>query len=206
VVDTLEELRRRIRAIEGRPAELAHPVASGLPSLDAAGGLPCPGLVGVEGAAGSGRTRLVLTWVAARTAVGERVAWIDPDRLLHPPTAAALGVQLERLLLVRAAQVHAAWAVEQALRSSCFGLVVLSALPELRGIGPVWVQAARQGACTLVVLAEALGEALPLDLRLTVAEGVALVRRRRGAVSGQRHALPVWPEGLDPWAEDPSWG
>jgi hypothetical protein len=226
---TLDDLRRRIRAIEGHPVEVARTVDSGLPSLDAAvGGLPCPGLVGVEGPRGSGGTRLALTWAAQRTQAGERVAWIDPEGLLHPPTAAALGVRLERLLIVRAAEGRAAWAVEQALRSSCFGLVVLAGLPDLlddlralRAVGPVWVQAARQGSSTLVVLADRIGDRLPLDLRLALGTfqgprgpgcqgpfgtGAAIVQRRRGAVGGQRVVLPSWPSGLDPWCEGPSWG
>lgn len=200
--DTLDMLRRRIQEIEGRPATARRLVDCGLPALDAeAGGLPCPGLVAVEGPAGSGRTRLVLSWVAARTRRGERVAWVDPGRLLHPPAAAALGVTLDRLLLVRPDEAHSAWSVEQVLRSGCFGIVVLGEpLPDLLAAGPRWLQAARYGSSTLVVLTSRSERALALDLRLVLRDGVVTVLRRRGGSGGRRVALPAWPEELDPWA------
>lgn len=202
MVDTLDALRQRIREIEGRPATPRTTVTSGDDGLDtAAGGLPCPGLVEVVGTVGSGRTRVAMAWAAARTRAGEPVAWIDPERVLYPPTAAVLGVDLAQLLVVRPDPLHAAWATEQVLRSGCFGLVVLAAPPDTRGLGARWQQAVRHGHTTLVLLATAPGRDLPIDLRLVVRGASAVVQRRRGGGHGQVVALPAWPEGADPWDE-----
>lgn len=201
MADALAALRARIREIEGRPAGERRPVTSGQASLDTlAGGLPCPGLVEVCGPRGGGRTRLALGWAAARTRAGERVAWVDPARLLYPPSAAALGVALDRLLVVRAEEAQAAWAAEQLLASGCFGLVVVSEAPEVAGAGRRWEQAAWRGRGTLVVLVDKPVRDLPADLRFMVQEEVATVLRRRGGEQGARLTVPTWPAGLDPWA------
>lgn len=201
MVDALAALRARIREIEGRPAGERQSVSSGHASLDAtAGGLPCPGLVEVCGPRGGGRTRLALGWAAARTRAGERVAWVDPARLLYPPSAEALGVSLERLLVVRAEDAQAAWAAEQLLASGCFGLVVVSEAPDVHGAGRRWEQAAWRGRGTLVVLSDKPVRDLPADLRFSVQDDVATVLRRRGGGQGARVTVPAWPVGLDPWA------
>lgn len=197
--DTLARLRQRIRELEGGPVQPVVPAPSGVPDLDAlTGGLPCPGLVEVDGPVGGGRGRLVLGWVAEATARGERVAWVDPAGELYPPTAAALGVVLERLLLVRPVEERLAWTADQLARSGCFGLVVLAAVPELRGVVARWREAVRQGRSTLVVLSERRACLPAVDLRLEVHEGVAVVQRRRAGVVGRAIPVPVWPEGLDP--------
>ena len=56
--DTLARLRQQIREIEGGPVQQVRAAPSGLPGLDGlTGGLPCPGLVEVDGPVGGGRTR-----------------------------------------------------------------------------------------------------------------------------------------------------
>lgn len=208
MTDALAELRARIREIEGRPAVLSRAVPSGQEVLDeAVGGLPCPGLVEVCGPLGSGRTRLVLSWAAQRTHQHERVAWVDVRRVLHPPTAAALGVDLRQLVIVWPPELQLAWATEQLLRSGCFGLVVLAGAEEVAGVAARWQQAARTGRCTLVVLADRPWRGLPADLRLAVDQERAVVQRRRGGGVGQVLQVPPWPAGLDPWGEGevPSW-
>ncbi|MCB9663199.1 MAG: hypothetical protein H6732_03730 [Alphaproteobacteria bacterium] len=197
--DTLARLRQQIREIEGGPVQQVRAAPSGLPGLDGlTGGLPCPGLVEVDGPVGGGRTRLVLGWAAQATQRGARVAWVDPAGSLYPPTAAALGVALERLLLVRPVEERLAWTADQLARSGCFGLVVLAALPDLRGVVARWREAVRQGRTTLVVLSDRPARLASVDLRLQVREGVAVVQRRRAGPVGRALALPPWPEGLDP--------
>lgn len=77
--------------------------ASGIPGLDAGlgGGLPRGQVSEVVGRASSGRTSLLLQWMAAATARGELVAIIDVCDRFDPPSAEAAGVDLSRVLWVR---------------------------------------------------------------------------------------------------------
>lgn len=200
---TLDTLRQRIREIEG-PRALGSAVSSGSapsrgPRAAEAMGLPSPGLVEVVGPLGSGCTRLVAAWAAPRTQRGERVAWVDPQRLLHPPTLQALGVAFDRLLLVRPAEPQVGWAVDQLLRSGCFGLVVLASGDVPDGVGRRWQQATRRGRCTLVTVGRRARADVPADVRVVLEGDVARVRRRRGGTGGQPAALPAWPDAVDPW-------
>ena len=66
-----------------------------------AGGLPRGHVSEVVGPASSGRTGLVWAALAAATRRGETVALIDTFDRFDPPTAAATGIVLPRLLWVR---------------------------------------------------------------------------------------------------------
>jgi len=66
------------------------------------GGLQRGSVVRVEGSAGSGATSLLLTLLAAATAVGEWAAVVDVDGVLGGLAAAEAGVALDRLAVVRA--------------------------------------------------------------------------------------------------------
>lgn len=81
-----------------------------------AGGLPRGQVSEVVGPASSGRTGLVWAALAAATRRGESVALIDTFDRFDPPTAAACGIVLPRLLWVRgqavsktAAAIDPAW-------------------------------------------------------------------------------------------------
>ncbi len=77
-------------------------VSSGIPALDAlTGGLPRGCLTEICGSASSGRTTLLLAALAAATHRGEFCAVVDASDALDPHSAAAAGVDLERLLWVR---------------------------------------------------------------------------------------------------------
>jgi len=77
-------------------------VSSGVSALDAlTGGLPRGCLTEICGPASSGRTTLLLAAVAAATRRGEFCAVVDASDALDPHSAAAAGVELERLLWVR---------------------------------------------------------------------------------------------------------
>ena len=76
-------------------------VLCGVPALDALlhGGLPLGVIAEFVGPECSGRTTMALTYVAALA--GGVCAWIDVADALDPETAAANGVDLQRLLWVR---------------------------------------------------------------------------------------------------------
>ena len=77
-------------------------VSSGIDALDTlTGGLPRGCLTEICGPASSGRTTLLLAALAAATQRGEFCALIDACDTLDPQSAAAAGVELDRLLWVR---------------------------------------------------------------------------------------------------------
>jgi hypothetical protein len=65
------------------------------------GGLLVGAISEITGPSCSGRTSLALAFVAQRTAEGRICAWVDTHDALDPASAAANGVDLQRLLWVR---------------------------------------------------------------------------------------------------------
>jgi len=77
-------------------------VSSGIPAIDTlTGGLPRGCLTEICGPASSGRTTLLLAALAAATRRGEFCVVVDASDALDPHSAAAAGVELDRLLWVR---------------------------------------------------------------------------------------------------------
>jgi hypothetical protein len=117
-------------------AAVADAFASGFPALDEAlsGGFP-RGTVGTfEGAPSAGKTALVAGMLARATSDG--LAAIVDDGSLYPPDLERAGVELERLLIAKAASaLETARSADILLRSKSFSLVVMPAVP-LRGT--VW--------------------------------------------------------------------
>lgn len=116
-----------------RPLEAGRPcTATGVPELDAhlAGGWPKGHLSDITGPASSGRTSVVLATMAAVTQQGGVVALVDVSDRFDPASAAAAGVDLDRLLWVRGPRIssslttHAVGelAVQRGLRA--FDLIV----------------------------------------------------------------------------------
>src|SRR5579864_4899162 len=86
--------------LEVRPAP--QMVSSGVREIDAlTGGFPRGCLTEVCGAASSGRTSVLLAALAAATQRQDVCALVDVSDALDPLSAAAAGVQFERLLWVR---------------------------------------------------------------------------------------------------------
>ena len=86
--------------LEVRPAPAT--VSSGIAEIDAlAGGLPRGTLTEIFGPASSGRTALLLSALAAATCRQEVCALVDAGDSLHPESAAAAGIDLQRLLWIR---------------------------------------------------------------------------------------------------------
>jgi recombination protein RecA len=77
-------------------------VSSGIPAIDTlTGGLPRGCLTEICGPASSGRTTMLLAALSAATCRGEFCVVVDASDALDPQSAAAAGVELERLLWVR---------------------------------------------------------------------------------------------------------
>jgi len=77
-------------------------VSTGLPALDAlTGGLPRGALSEITGPASSGRTGVMLAALARATCHDETCALVDASDNFDPSSAAAAGVDLDRLLWVR---------------------------------------------------------------------------------------------------------
>jgi hypothetical protein len=115
------------------PGTGAAPLPTGLVELDAmlSGGLPGGRLCELAGPRSSGKATLALAAAARASSAGKLVAWVDGPGELYPPAAAALGVELARLLVVRPrvrgrdAGLAVARAGEILARSRAFALVVL---------------------------------------------------------------------------------
>ncbi len=111
-------------------------VSSGIAAMDElTGGLPRGCLTEICGPTSSGRSTLMLSALAAATRRGEFCAAVDASDALDPQSAAAAGIELDRLLWVRCGQEnshHAEHRLEQLLRvtdllleSGGFGLIAL---------------------------------------------------------------------------------
>jgi hypothetical protein len=137
------------------------------------GGLPVGAISELTGPNSSGRTSLALAFVAKRTASDQVCAWVDLADALAPESAAASGVDLQRLLWVRCAPMEQParskpWTrLDQALRATDlllqvggFGAIVLdlgNTEPEHGCRIPLatwfrWRQAAERTQSCLVVL------------------------------------------------------
>ena len=86
--------------LELRPAPATVP--SGIAEIDAlTGGLPRGALTEIFGPASSGRTSMILSALAEATRRQEVCALVDAGDSLHPESAAATGMDLQRLLWIR---------------------------------------------------------------------------------------------------------
>jgi len=94
-------------------------VSSGIVAMDAlTGGLPRGCLTEICGPASSGRTTLLLAALAAATRRGECCVLVDASDALDPQSAAAAGVELDRLLWVRCGKNSPEKSLEQLLRAT----------------------------------------------------------------------------------------
>ena len=120
-------------------------VSSGIAAIDVlTGGLPRGCLTEICGPLSSGRTTVLLSALAAATLRGEFCALVDASDVLDPQSAAASGIELDRLLWVRCGENsdhaehrqakphHAEQSLEQLLfvadlllESGGFGLIAL---------------------------------------------------------------------------------
>jgi hypothetical protein len=92
---------------------------TGADALDASlrGGFPRGQLSEIAGPASSGRTTLALQTMAAATGRGELAAFIDTFDRLDVASAAAAGIDLDRLLWIRGSSGPPEGAIERALKA-----------------------------------------------------------------------------------------
>lgn len=207
---TIELLKERIRKLQAAPRRYLAALRTGVGPLDAllpSGGIPLGQAVELWGDAAAGRTSLALRAVAAAHRENRIAAWVDGPSELYPPSAAALGVDLGRLLIVRPkAPRQLVWAAQQLARSGAFACVVVDLThtgvrPSLAE-GRKLQEAAAQGGGALLLLTplEAPSDGM---VRLRVAadglEGFAVeVLRSRGGGVGARARVDweaLFPDG-----------
>jgi len=90
-------------ALSQQPKTIRPVVPTGIEGLDdlLRGGLPVGAFSELTGPECSGRTSVALSLVARNTEVNKVCAWIDVSNVLDPASAAAVGVNLKKLLWVR---------------------------------------------------------------------------------------------------------
>jgi hypothetical protein len=90
-------------ALTPAPRVIRPTAPTGIPALDDAlsSGLPIGAITELAGPECSGRTSLALSFVAGLTQAARVCAWVDVSDTLHPESAAAIGVDLKRLLWIR---------------------------------------------------------------------------------------------------------
>jgi recombination protein RecA len=90
-------------ALTPAPRILRPHASVGIASVDEllSGGLPLGAVTEMVGPECSGRTSFALSFVSRMTQTGKVCAWIDVSNSLHPESAAAVGMDLSRLLWVR---------------------------------------------------------------------------------------------------------
>ena len=98
------------------------------------GGLAVGGLTEFVGDVGSGRTTTAVVYVSAITQTGSVCAWIDVADSFDPETAAANGIDLEKLLWVRCGSRPHASAQGKAVRQS-ISIPVPTSEPRHMGAG-----------------------------------------------------------------------
>ncbi len=129
-------LRRHVESVLAArvvsPFEFCRPplvetVSTGIRSVDLlTGGLPRGSLTEIYGPPCSGRTSLLVSALAARTAAPEVCALVDARDAFDPISAEAAGVQLKNLLWVRCRNVDQALrATDLLIQGGGFGMIAL---------------------------------------------------------------------------------
>jgi recombination protein RecA len=110
-----------------RDRKIIETVPAGIPEIDSlAGGLPRGSLTEICGPSCSGRTSLLLSALAERTAHAEMCALVDGRDAFDPKSAEAAGVELKQLLWVRCRNIDQALrATDLLLQGGGFGLVAV---------------------------------------------------------------------------------
>jgi hypothetical protein len=209
--EIIDGLREEIRRIERRPRKFVEFVPSGIPSVDAAlslGGFPRGALSELAGGHASGKTAVALRAIASALRDGRFAAFVDGRGELYPPAAQALGIDLDRLLIVRPAPDgarggreevrRALWAAEALLASGAFAIVAIDVALERCALAPAARQAmlhrlglaAERGGAAGLWLAPLDGARIRAAVRLEVSGGADVVRVRRamGGESGDGEA------------------
>jgi recombination protein RecA len=222
----VEQLRERIRQLQAAPRSYLATLRTGVEEVDAllpSGGFPLGQAVELCGEAASGRTSLALRAVASAHRERRLCAWVDGPKELYPPAAAAMGVELSRLLIIRPQEPsQLAWTAVQLARSGAFACVVLDLTQGLAGSasggrasgvrlslaeGKKLADAAFRGGSLLLLLSSPSAPADGVTRLRTESLGpeglsVEVVRSRQGGL-GARAVMPwsaIYP-ALEPEGE-----
>lgn len=202
----IARLRDEIRRIEHRPGRRNGVVPCGLAQVDRAlpgGGFPRGALAELTGGVASGKTAVALALLAA-LGPGELGAFVDARGELYPPAAAARGVDLRRLLVVRpgaggsggsppeaarAVWRSALWACEALLASGAFGAVAMDVpapgrVPGADAAARRLQAAAERGGAIGLWLSCGGGPRVPAAVRIEVQAERGIVTARRAGGSG----------------------
>ncbi|MGC2403363.1 MAG: ATPase domain-containing protein [Acidobacteriaceae bacterium] len=129
------DLAQRIpSALTPQPKIISSVAPTGIREIDdlLQGGFPTGAITEIIGSECSGRTSLALSLVAGMTRVSKVCAWVDVSDTLHPESAAAMGVDLARLLWIRCGA-----SPEDALpRSSVHGKLIAKKDPRFKSVLP----------------------------------------------------------------------
>jgi protein ImuA len=201
--EIIEGLRESIRRIERRPPPSAFFIPSGRPEVDAllpGGGFPRGALTELAGSRASGKTELALCALAAAMGEGGLAAYVDGRGELYPPAVARLGVDLERLLVIRpmcrseARESVGLWAAEVVLASGAFeGVVVDVPIVKAQRPGPRPIDglvrrlrvAAEKGGALALWLGAPDGARVSAAVRLELSAGATGWRVRRTFERGE---------------------
>jgi hypothetical protein len=179
VLSASEMIRRERLQIRDEPLPTS---AAGLDRL-LAGGLPRGRMVEYVGRGSCGRFASLLAALRAVTGAGEVAALVDQGSQLDPQVAAAVGVDLERLLWLQPDNTNDSLAAAEILLHTGFPLVALDlGLPPVRGRAPLaaWLRLSRTAAAhDAVVLA-----GVPYRSSGCAAAAVVVGGRTRGRWSG----------------------
>jgi hypothetical protein len=174
VAKLLRDLGPQLRR-GGSPAAPRPHLPTGIPALDdlLGGGIPGGCLSEIAGPLSSGRTSLALALLARATRAGEFTAVVDAADAFDPASAEAAGVDLERVLWVRAPRLREALhSAEHLLAARGFALVLLDlALADLSiapASGPRLARRAASAGTPLVALSlkRSLGTAAEVAIEL----------------------------------------
>lgn len=209
--ETLEGILLRHPVWRGGPLSYAPPaMPTGFDALDrelAGGGWPAGALTELLARrAGIGELQLVLPALAALSWAGKRIVWLAPPHLPYAPALAAGGIDLARLVLVRApgrgdaraaVRRNTLWAAEQVLRSAtCHALVAWlpgARYEELRRLAVA--AEASHAWVTLFRPPDAAHDASPAALRMLLepsSNDISVrILKRRGAPAAAPLVLPV---------------
>ncbi len=129
----------------------SSPLVTDIPGLDTllSGGLARGSLAELVGRPSSGRFAILLTVLQRITSSGEPAALVDQGAHLDPQSAAAAGIDLERLLWVCPKRLPDTLAAAELLVATGFSLVAIDlGLPPVKGRAPLaaWLRLARRTA------------------------------------------------------------
>ena len=190
---------------------LPHVLSLGWPELDALlpdGGLPRGVVELAAPRARGGATSVALAAVQAGQARGKGAwcAWVDPEGSLHAPGVVAAGVELARMLVVRAPRAGVARAALRVVASGAFEVVAVDVEGAARGevlVRKLALAAEPSGTTVLLLTDSSRPRAAPwpVTLRLELSRpdvrtlSVRVAKDRRGRVASVQ-AIPFRPVAL----------